>query len=164
MLYGTGCFSALVVVLSDRVARREALAGIPIKPILNPSPENGMGSSIAIGVNALEQSVEAVMILPSDLPDLSSADIRTVAESYHKAPSRIHRATTSKGKPGSPVIFPRAFFPELRAIAPQESGRTVIAAHKDRVTHVPLPNEVARRDLDTPEDWAHWRAEQQGRI
>lgn len=162
MLHETGCFSALIVVLSDREERRQALTGLPITPVLNPSPKDGMGSSIAIGVSALDESVDGVMILPSDLPDLTSDDIRAVADSYHSAPNRIHRATTSKGEPGSPVIFPRAFFPKLRAIDPQESGRAVIAAHKELITHVRLPNDAARRDLDTPEDWARWRADQQG--
>ena len=161
MLLESGCFSEVIAVLSDRPDRKAALDGLPVTQITNPSPERGMGSSIAIGVSALPDYVEAAMILPSDLPDLTVTDIRAVAESHKAEPIRIHRAATSKGEPGSPVVFPRTLFAELKTIDPQESGRAVIAAHKDRVTLIPLGSDAARRDLDTPEDWARWRATQE---
>jgi molybdenum cofactor cytidylyltransferase len=38
-------------------------------------------------------------------------------------------------------------------------GREVMAQAQGRILPVPLPADHARRDLDTPEDWAAWRAE-----
>ncbi len=55
------------------------------------------------------------------------------------------------GEPGTPVIFARAYFPELLALEGRDGGRRVIAAHADQVRFVDLPAERGR-DLDHPED------------
>jgi molybdenum cofactor cytidylyltransferase len=39
-----------------------------------------------------------------------------------------------------------------------EGGRSVLAAHRDRVERIALPDDHAVLDLDTPEDWAAFRA------
>jgi CTP:molybdopterin cytidylyltransferase MocA len=40
-----------------------------------------------------------------------------------------------------------------------DGGRAIMIAHRDQTHLVPLPGDHATRDLDTPEDWAAWRAE-----
>mgnify|MGYP006184317219 CR=1 FL=1 len=41
-----------------------------------------------------------------------------------------------------------------------EGARSVLVRHRARLRLVPLPGHHATTDLDTPEDWAAWRAAQ----
>ena len=56
---------------------------------------------------------------------------------------------------------PAALFDQLKHLRGDDGGRAVVRAAADRMQLVPLPGQRARRDLDTPEDWAAWRAEQE---
>jgi CTP:molybdopterin cytidylyltransferase MocA len=56
------------------------------------------------------------------------------------------------------VIFPRDLWSDLARVTGDEGGRAVIQANKGRVRVIPLPGQMATLDLDTPEDWAAWRA------
>jgi CTP:molybdopterin cytidylyltransferase MocA len=56
------------------------------------------------------------------------------------------------------VIFPHDLWPALASVTGDEGGRPVIQANKGRVRVIPLPGPMAQLDLDTPEDWAAFRA------
>jgi CTP:molybdopterin cytidylyltransferase MocA len=74
------------------------------------------------------------------------------------APTVILRGGTDLGQPGHPAIFPHDLWPALTAVIGDEGGRSVIHANHGRVRVMPLPGLMALLDLDTPEDWAAWRA------
>ena len=68
----------------------------------------------------------------------------------------IIRATTEDGHPGHPVIFPAALLPEMAALRGDAGARDLLSRHP--VRFLALPGSRAVTDLDTPEDWAAWRA------
>lgn len=126
-----------------------------VTPVWVADAAQGMGRSIAAGVAALPASVQAVMILPGDMPDLTADDLRTMLAGYQGG---LLRAVTQDGRPGHPVIFPRDCFADLRTLMGDEGARHVIFANLAQLRTHPLPGQHALTDLDTPEDWAAWRA------
>jgi molybdenum cofactor cytidylyltransferase len=56
------------------------------------------------------------------------------------------------------VLFPADLLPELAALTGDTGAREVLTRHATRVHLVPLKGDRALVDLDTPEDWADWRA------
>jgi len=123
----------------------------------------GMSASLRRGLQALPHGVKAAMVLLADLPEVTTSDIRTVLDAVDVAsPMRIWRATTEDGAPGHPIVFAAALFDPLKALTGDSGGAEVIKAHPQHITLVPLPSQNARLDLDTPEDWAAWRAAQNG--
>ncbi len=56
------------------------------------------------------------------------------------------------GTAGAPVLFPPWSYEALRRLLPGESGRTVAAAHQDRVRLLPAEAEEECFDVDTPDD------------
>lgn len=135
-------------------------AMLPKRVTAIPVPEaaEGMGASLRTGITALPADITDVMILPADMPDLTTADLQTVLAAHQ--PDQITRATAANGTPGHPVIFPRALFAALQALQGDTGARSVLKANQSRITLVPLPAEHALTDLDTPEAWAAWRAGQ----
>lgn len=137
-------------------ARAKALADLPVDLIPVPDAEEGMAASIRAGVRALPATASAVMILPADMPDLTTEDLITMAEAWRTDPTRIHRATSQDGRPGHPVIFPQTTFDDLKRLVGDQGARPLLRSAP--VTLVTLPAEHALTDLDTPEAWAAWRA------
>lgn len=138
--------------------RSACLDGLAVTPVLVADPSEGMGASIRAGVAALPEDCPAVMILPADMPEITADDLTTILLAHQSAPAAILRAVDHDGTPGHPVIFPADLFPALGACQGDTGARDVLRGHPDRVILVPLPDRHATTDLDTPEDWAAWRA------
>ena len=96
------------------------------------------------------------MILPADMPELETSDLAAVIADFAVAPDAIHRGADADGTPGHPVIIPQRLFPALEGLRGDEGARSVLKREDVRLTA--LPGRRALTDLDTPEDWAAWRA------
>ena len=125
-----------------------------------PDRDEGMAASIRAGATALLGGNHAVMILPGDMPDLHSSDLTKLVAAFTRQPHNILRATAADGTPGHPVIFPADLVPALIAVTGDAGARSVIRANMDRLQTQALPGNRALCDLDTPQDWAKWRASQ----
>ncbi|SEP56692.1 nucleotidyltransferase family protein [Thalassovita taeanensis] len=142
-------------------ARAAVLTGTGATPVWVRNAALGMSASIRAGVAALPDHIEAVMILPADMPDLSRDDLRQVADCRRDfPPDALIRGSSSEGHPGHPVLFPRCYFNDLLQLGGDEGARALLRQHRDRVHLCPLPDQHALTDLDTPEAWEVWRARQ----
>ncbi len=141
--------------------RMGCLAGLDVTPVMVPDATEGMGASIRAGVSALPPGCAAVMILPADLPDLDSDDLRRMIAAHDTAPDAILRAVDRDGQHGHPVVFPADLFDALQTCHGDSGARDLLRTHKDRIVTIALPAHHATTDLDTPEDWAAWRAKAQ---
>ena len=153
---------AVLVALPARPHPRwAALDGLDVAGIAILNAAEGINASLRAGVAAISKDSRAVMILLADLADLTTDDISSVLQSVDtKQNINIWRGTTEDGKPGHPVVFHRRLFPELGDLTGDSGAQSVVRAHADKVSLVALPRQNARLDLDTPEDWEHWRNSQ----
>lgn len=139
--------------------RYGALEGLDVTTVPVPDASDGMNASLAAGLCAVPSKTQGVMILLADMPDITENDINTIIQAVdYKTDSLIWRATTQDGSAGHPTVFHRQLIPELIALTGDKGGSEVVRAHGDQTVHIPLPEEHARTDLDTPEAWAIWRA------
>lgn len=136
------------------------LAFLPdaVIPVPVPDAALGMGHSIAAGVRALPATITDVMILPADMPDLTSADLAVVWAAHRSG--GVTRGASADGKPGHPVIFPADRFEALSQLTGDQGARAVVKGFSGDTQLVPLPGQHALTDLDTPEAWTAWRAKQ----
>ena len=122
--------------------------------------DEGMNASIRRGVAALPPDTAAAMMLLADLPDLTTDDLTTCLGRVDlTSGNSIWRGATADGKPGHPIIFAAEHFAGLASLRGDSGGRDIVAAAQDQTQLIPLPDQHARRDLDTPEAWATWRRE-----
>ena len=119
-----------------------------------PDAADGMGASLATGIGHLREA-DAVLLLLGDLPEITAADLVAVLNA-EAPPGAIVRGATEDGRPGHPLLIPRSAFADFEALKGDEGGQRALARHA--VLLLPLPGGRARLDLDTPEDWAAWRA------
>lgn len=158
---GTGC-PVTVTLPPDAVARQAALAGLPVRFLTISDADHGMSRSVVQGVQALPDAgpLDGLMILPADMPGFTTTALSDLIQQFQADPNVILRGGTAQGEPGHPAIFPRAFWPKLAQVTGDEGGRSVLRQNQGRVRVIPLPGPMAILDLDTPEDWAAWRASQ----
>ncbi len=149
----------VAVLPPDAPDRTAALEGSGARIVLNPRAEEGMGRSISAGMAELGPDPDAVMVVLADMPDLSAADYDRLIAAFDPEEGRaIVRAVTASGKPGHPVLFARRFFELLAGLEGDYGARGVVEDHRDYLADVSVTGNAAEVDLDTPEDWAAWRA------
>lgn len=154
---GQPVFVALPEADHPRVA---ALMGLDVTILTLPGSAEGMGGTLRDGVAALPVC-EKFMIQLGDLPDVTAAHMRMIYDaSETDAGHLIWRGATDSSEPGHPMIFDASLRPDFASLTGDDGGRTLVGRYRDKTRLITLPGRTARRDLDTPEDWAAWRAEQ----
>jgi molybdenum cofactor cytidylyltransferase len=120
-------------------------------PVVNPDAERGMGTSAAIGTAAAERlcpNLDGILFAVCDQPYLTGQSVERMLKAFIRLPNDI-LALSFCGMRGNPVIFPREFFPELRALDRDVGGGAVIRKHPDRLVLVECEHENELRDIDT---------------
>jgi molybdenum cofactor cytidylyltransferase len=137
-----------VAVVSPRTEAfwRERLPSTNLQ--LNPHPERGKTTSIAVGLKALAQKPGPVLISAVDQPRPPELyrSLATVSEG-----DRIV-VPDNNGHRGHPIVFPDRFREELRTLDEQTFGlRGLLDRHRSETTIVPCPTDWQRWDFNTPE-------------
>lgn len=135
--------------------RAACLHGLAVTQVFVPDAALGMSRSLVRAAAAVPPG-HGAMVLPGDMPALTRDDIAAVAQGWDGR--SVMRGATAAGQPGHPILFPAALLPRFAGLT-GDKGAAPILADPDVVTRlVALPGDHARLDLDTPEDWAAFRA------
>lgn len=141
----------VVVTGGDDSPIREALRGLAVRFVRNPRPEDGQGSSIAVGIGALAAETRAALIVLGDQPRLPDGVVPALLQAFtHGGKSIV--APLYRGTQGTPVLFAAEVFGELLALGGDAGARGVVHARPERVQAVPFDLPMPA-DVDTPEDY-----------
>lgn len=146
-----GLGPVVVTLPPGNPARAGALVGLSLTPL--PVADAATGMSASLRAAAAWAQGHALMICPADMPEISAQDFATMAAAYD---GQTLRATDQDGVFGHPVVFPPCLLPLFGNLTGDQGARSLLAAHPP--VAVALPAHHATTDLDTPEDWAAWRA------
>ena len=139
----------VIAVVSTEPAFGDALAGLAVLMIENVHPEDGVSSSIAVGLRALPKTTGAALIGVADQPYLTVDAVEELMRAF--VPGRIVVPRFGDHR-GNPPVFDRRFFGDLMELRGDRGGQVVVNAHPDAVIEVGLAEEIGD-DVDRPEDW-----------
>ena len=142
----------VVVTGAGDGAIREALTGLAVRFVVNPRPQDGQGSSIAVGVAALKPWTRAALVALGDQPRVPEVVVPRLLEAFTRAGKAIV-VPVYRGTQGTPVLFASEVFPELLGLRGDAGARSVVQARPERVEAVALDLPMPL-DVDTPEDYA----------
>ena len=145
------CARVLVVVGlgHDAAAITDELRDVPVEIVVNAQWAEGMASSVRCAVENAGEA-EALLLTPCDLPLLSSAHLRALADKFERQSAPIVASRYNETL-GAPMIIARALWPELLQLRGDIGARRVIMRHD--ASFIEWPD--GARDVDTPEDWAN---------
>ncbi len=140
----------LVVVTGHESERVDKLLGARgIRSVFNPNYKEGVGTSLASGVQSLQgMGLEGVLVGLGDLPGLKREHVASVRAAFMQAGGNAIVQPCFDGKRGHPVCFPARCFDPLLALKGDKGARELIAQEGDRVILVPLESDGCVRDLD----------------
>ncbi|MBN1955314.1 MAG: HAD-IIA family hydrolase [Anaerolineae bacterium] len=149
----------LVVVLGHAAAAvRAALDGRAVQTVMNWRWQEGLSSSLQVGLAALPPDVEGAIFLHCDQPLVSPDLLRALVTRFEQSSAKIVYPVYD-GQRGTPVLFHRDLFAELAAVAGDQGGRAIIERHPAESAIVPVESAAVLADIDTPEEYEQLRQE-----
>ena len=115
----------------------------------NPRPEDGLASSLRLGLDALRGRVDAALVVLGDLPWVRAEHAHAVVAAFDPA-TDLACVPTFDDRRGHPVLLSAGLFDELAALEGDAGARVVLARHADRVKIVSVIDAGILRDVDTP--------------
>ena len=97
------------------------------KILMNSHPEQGMLSSILIGLKEIESSCSGFFLCPIDYPLVQPETYHKLLLAHRSDPDQIIKPTY-KDLSGHPIIFPKNFFQALQE-APLDQGARFVTRH-----------------------------------
>lgn len=147
----------VVVVVSggdfEAVGSAVASTGLAARVVENPRRDEGQLSSVLAGLAVADRpGVNAVLVHLVDAPLVAAGTVRAVLDAFRRTGAPVVRPAAN-GRHGHPVLFARRVFDDLRHADPGVGAKAVVHAHAADICEVPVDDEGACRDIDTPDDY-----------
>lgn len=118
-----------------------------------------MISSVKLALSWLHQNnirPDGVLVLPGDMPMVTSALIDQVISQWQHASDKILAPKYQKQR-GHPVIFPFEIFSKFDTLPADASPRDLIKAHTNQLHLIPIDDPAVIIDVDTPAEYEKYR-------
>lgn len=162
---GSGLHRVTVVLgpAGKATATEKSLFSSPrLRTLINPRPEDGMSSSLRMGLGAVNVSAAGVAIVLGDQPLITANIIDRLLQVFTNHPGRIV-APFIRGRRTTPVVLPAALLPEVMQIAGDEGARSVVNRYADQIMGLEMSELYDDTDIDTLDDLAKIRKIMSGR-
>ncbi|MFC9410041.1 NTP transferase domain-containing protein [[Kitasatospora] papulosa] len=150
---GCGPVHVVLGAAAEEVGERAELSACEVT--VNPSWEEGMGSSLRAGLASLSGSdADAALVLLVDQPGIGAEAVARVRSAYRSRSSLA--AAAYDGERGHPVLFGADHWEAVSAGAVGDQGaRAYLRAHRDAITLVECSDVARAHDIDTAADLGH---------
>jgi len=122
--------------------------------IRNDSWEQGLGNSIAFGVNYILNKnikVDGILLMLADQPLIDSDYLNSIIEKFKPNQNQIVASSYLNGKKGVPALFNKSCFEELTKLQGDTGAKALIENYSKNVTLIKGGNKLD--DIDTLEDY-----------
>lgn len=148
---GCGARPVIVVTGHARDSVAAALAGLEFQEARNADHASGIASSVRAGVAALPLSCAGALVFLGDMPRVTAVLARRLIEAFDAEPGADAVAPLVEGRRGNPVLLSRKLFPAALQLAGDEGARKLLMRPGLRVLELPMAEDGAALDIDTPE-------------
>ena len=141
-----------VIVVTGHAADElaAALEGLDVRFAHNPDFADGLATSLKAGLQAVPEEAAGALVLLGDMPEITTDIVGALIDAFQARSGSAIILPTIAGKRGNPVLWPRAFFPELMTVTGDTGARHILARHEEAVERLEI-GAAAGLDVDTPE-------------
>lgn len=137
--------SVTVVTQYEEIESKARSHGFSV--LYNPHPEEGISSSIAIGLKG-SPGFDSYLFLVCDQPWIRAETLRDLVLTHQSAGKGI-TCVSFHGRLGNPCIFSKKYIPQLLKLKGESGGKQVIAANRKDTFCMQVNSEQELTDMDT---------------
>ena len=131
--------------------------GNQLKEVVQPVESHSQGDSLRLGVAGLSPELDAIMVLPVDMPALTRQDLIALIGAYKHADAGIEFVGPMVGaRPGNPVLFSRRIALRIEQGGGDFGSGAWRHQRPDWLLEWQTDNPHYVTDIDTPEDLDLW--------
>ncbi|MDR1777272.1 MAG: nucleotidyltransferase family protein [Desulfovibrio sp.] len=163
-LYRAAGFEDILVISGCHAEQVEAAAkALSLTVARNPRPDDGMFSSVCVGLRAAPPDSDAFFIHPVDVPLVRTATAhllaRTHAARIARAESPVVVIPLCDGREGHPLLVPDVFKRAILSHSGENGLRGALASLPEQdVLALETGDPGVTEDMDSPDDYARLRA------
>ena len=145
----------VVVVVGHAAAEvRKELGGLTLSFAENRQPEDGLSSSLRIGIDTLSREApgaSGAVVMLGDMPWVRREDVTALLAAFDPAAGREICVPFHAGRRGNPVLWSARFFGEMMQLKGDLGARDLMGLHAGSVHEVAVDGTGVLKDVDTPE-------------
>ncbi len=119
--------------------------------VVNPHPDEGMGSSLRVGVQAAPAETAAYLVALADMPGIRPALVAALVARF-RAAGRAIVVPVRGGRRGHPVLIGGELRQALLALRGDVGAREILRAQPERIAELETSDEAVLFDVDVPAD------------
>ena len=123
-----------------------------IKFVFNGNFENGMASSIKMGLNNLSEKTDAFFICLGDMPMVNSDIYNQLIQSKNNKEIVV---PTYRGQQGNPILFSKSIIEQIMTIQGDVGAKKILELNKNKILNVEVGNLSIRKDFNIKDDFIY---------
>jgi CTP:molybdopterin cytidylyltransferase MocA len=153
-LSGAGVDEVVVVTGFYHEQIEPLVQSFPVQIIRNEDPAAGQAGSVRLGVEALGERFDAVIMMLCDQPLISATDITALIAAFKKRPYGEIVMPEVNGLRGNPIVLSGKAISDILAAGQNMYCRKYMDAHPELISHYKTDNAHFVTDVDTERDLA----------
>ncbi|MCL6003271.1 MAG: nucleotidyltransferase family protein [Candidatus Thermoplasmatota archaeon] len=138
------------IVVTSEGGKVDHLLDSRVTWLVNVNAGRGIGTSISLATQFLEDQTDGILFLLADQPKVLASDIDRLLLEFFKHPECVI-ASSVGNTIRNPIIFPSRLYGELKLLNDDRGARDVAKSHKEQLIRVKVSPEHLV-DIDTVED------------
>jgi molybdenum cofactor cytidylyltransferase len=147
----TVCRPVIVMLGGNAAIIKPTIENLPVNIVYNENWQEGISSSIRLGVVHLQKNhikINSVILMLCDQPFV---DAKLLHQLIPANSAKSITACAYNRAIGPPVFFDGYYFPELLLLKGNEGAKKLMLKHEVHITTVPFP--LGNIDIDTLDDF-----------
>lgn len=154
----------VVVVTGYRAAEvQAALAGLPLRFVVNTDFAAGLSTSLRAGIATVPAACRGALVLLADMPRVERVTLDALIARAEAAPDADAVVAMRRGERGNPVLLGRSLFDAVARLDGDEGARRLLSRPDLRIEDVEDGSAAILDDVDVPADLGRLQATCPGR-
>jgi molybdenum cofactor cytidylyltransferase len=124
-----------------------------VRPVINDRYDEGMFSSVKVGVAELDRNHRAFFLLPVDIPLVKPETLATLIATFQEREIDVCRPCF-RGRHGHPPLISSSLIPAILDFADCGGLRALLSRYRERTVDVAVEDPGILIDMDTCGDYA----------
>lgn len=128
------------------------LERLGVRPVLNDRYDEGMFSSLRVGVGSLDRNRRAFFLLPVDIPFVKPETLLSLMDAFREGEIDVCRPSF-RGRYGHPPLIASTLIPAIEEFDGTGGLRVLLARYQRRTAEVAVEDPGVLLDVDTRDDY-----------